>query len=148
VKESASSTAPKSKPRAPQPPQRIAREPAAPPPLATLDRRLRKRVARGNAPIEARIDLHGLTQSEAHRALLGFLRRAQADGARIVLVVTGKGGVGAHDDGSERGVLRRQVPHWLRLSEFRTLVVGFESAGAGHGGAGALYVRLRRLRRD
>jgi DNA-nicking Smr family endonuclease len=136
------------KPRAPSAPARLAHAPDAAPPLAPLDRRLRKRVARGNAPIEARIDLHGLTQSEAHRALLGFLRRAQADGARIALVVTGKGGAGAREGGGERGVLRRQVPHWLRLPEFRTFVVGFESAGAGHGGEGALYVRLRRLRTD
>ncbi len=62
-----------------------------PPPLAPLDRRLKQRVARGRDAIDARIDLHGMTQSEAHDALLHFVRRAQADGARIVLVVTGKG---------------------------------------------------------
>lgn len=117
------------------------------PPLAPLGRRLKQRVARGRAPIDARIDLHGMTQMQAHAALLSFLRRAQADGAKIVLVVTGKGR--SRDDRApviERGVLRRQVPLWLALPEFRSLVVGFEDAHAGHGGEGALYVRLRRSR--
>jgi DNA-nicking Smr family endonuclease len=127
------------------------RLPASPPPplvpLAPLERRLKQRVARGRAPIDARIDLHGFTQSEAYAALLRFLERAQADGRRIVLVVTGKGGGGRpHDRASERGVLRRQVPHWLELPEFRALVVGFDNAHVGHGGDGALYLRLRRRR--
>jgi DNA-nicking Smr family endonuclease len=114
-------------------------------PLAPLGRRLRQRVARGREPIDARIDLHGRTQREAHSALLVFLQRAQADGARMVLIVTGKGGAGRERDAdAERGVLRRQVPNWLALPEFRSLVLGFEPAHAGHGGEGALYVRLRR----
>jgi DNA-nicking Smr family endonuclease len=113
---------------------------ASPPPLAPLERRLKQRVAHGRAPIDARIDLHGLTQNEAYAALLRFLERAQADGRRIALVVTGKG------RGGERGVLRRQVPLWLELPAFRALVVGFDNAHAGHGGDGALYVRLRRRR--
>jgi DNA-nicking Smr family endonuclease len=120
-----------------------------PPPLAPLDRRLKKRVARGREPIEARLDLHGFTQTQAHAALLRFLRRAQADGAKIALVVTGKGtgkGVDRPDGTVERGVLKRQVPIWLSLPEFRPLVVGFEDAHLGHGGQGALYVRLRRAR--
>ena len=121
------------------------------PPLAPLDRRLKQRVARGREPIEARLDLHGMTQKQAHGALLRFLRRAQADGAKTVLVVTGKGSAsrsrsGEHDDDRERGVLRRQVPMWLALPEFRLLVVGFDDAHVGHGGEGALYVRLRRAR--
>jgi DNA-nicking Smr family endonuclease len=124
--------------------------PAAPSPaLAPLDRRFKQRVARGREPIEDRIDLHGMTQSQAHAALLRFLRRAQAAGARTVLVVTGKGSgkasdLGSRDAVSERGVLRRQVPLWLALPEFRLLVVGFDAAHVGHGGQGALYVRLRR----
>jgi DNA-nicking Smr family endonuclease len=121
--------------------------PAKAPPLAPFERRLRQRVARGRAPIDARIDLHGLTQVEAHAALLRFLRRAQADGARIALIVTGKGAGGAEHDGSvARGVLKRQVPLWLSLPEFRPLIVGFEDAHVSHGGQGALYVRLRRAR--
>jgi DNA-nicking Smr family endonuclease len=120
-------------------------------PLAPLDRRLKQRVARGRAPIEARLDLHGMTQMRAHGALLRFLRRAQSEGAKIVLVVTGKGSggrsrSGEYDEDRERGVLRRQVPMWLALPEFRLLVVGFDDAHVGHGGEGALYVRLRRAR--
>jgi DNA-nicking Smr family endonuclease len=125
----------------------------ATPPLAPLERRLKQRVASGRAPIDARIDLHGLTQNEAYAALLRFLEQAQADGRRIALVVTGKGGKGdkgggggPHDRAGERGVLRRQVPLWLALPAFRALVVGFDNAHAGHGGDGALYVRLRRRR--
>src|ERR1019366_4885255 len=90
--------------------------------------------------IDARLDLHGLTQSEAHAALLRFLRSAGARDARLVLVITGKG------RGGEPGVLRRQVPQWLGLPEFRSLVLGFEDAHVTHGGEGALYVRLRRAR--
>jgi DNA-nicking Smr family endonuclease len=114
-------------------------------PLGPIGRRLRQRVARGRDPIDDRIDLHGMTQSRAHAALLRFLQRAQADDARIVLVVTGKGTAKADShNGHERGVLKRQVPLWLALPEFRSLVVGFEDAHIGHGGQGALYVRLRR----
>jgi len=119
-----------------------------PPPLAPLGRRLKQRVARGREPIEARLDLHGFTQTQAHAALLRFLRQAQADGVKIALVVTGKGtGKGAdRPSGAEQGILKRQVPIWLSLPEFRPLVVGFEDAHLGHGGQGALYVRLRRAR--
>jgi len=117
------------------------------PPLASLGRRMRRRVARGREQIDARIDLHGQTQAQAHAALLRFLRGAQAEGARVVLVVTGKGtGRADRDAAAERGVLKRQVPLWLSLPEFRPFVLGFEDAHAGHGGQGALYVRLRRGR--
>ena len=115
------------------------------PALVPLDRRLKQRLARGAETIDARIDLHGRTQSEAHGALLRFLQRAQAGGARIVLVITGKGS-GANDFASARGVLKRQVPLWLALPEFRALVLGVEDAHVGHGGEGALYVRVRRRR--
>ena len=115
----------------------------APAPLAPLDRRLKSRLKRGTQAIEARIDLHGMTQSEAHAALIRFLRRAQRDGARFALVITGKGVRGTSDD-RERGVLRRQVPLWLRLPEFRPYVIGFEAAHVGHGGEGALYLRIRK----
>jgi DNA-nicking Smr family endonuclease len=117
------------------------------PPLVPLDRRLKQRVARGREPIDLRIDLHGMTQRQAHAALLRFFERAQTDGARIALIVTGKGaGPDRHDAATERGVLRRQVPIWLALPEFRAFIIGFEAAHAGHGGEGALYVRLRRAR--
>jgi len=114
------------------------------PPLAPIGRRERARLSRGKQEIDARIDLHGMTQSRAHRSLLGFLQRAHHDGLTFVLVITGKGKVGGAE--SERGVLRRQVPQWLALPEFRALVVGFEEAHIGHGGEGALYVRMRRAR--
>jgi DNA-nicking Smr family endonuclease len=113
------------------------------PPLEAFDRRQKQRLARGTQPIDARIDLHGKTQSEAHGGLLRFLRKAQRAGAKFVLVITGKGSrtrLGWDDS----GVLRRQVPHWLTLPEFRSYVVGFESAHISHGGDGALYVRIRK----
>jgi DNA-nicking Smr family endonuclease len=117
-------------------------KPAAPP-LAPLGRRERAKLSRGKREIEARLDLHGMTQTRAQRALFGFLQRAHHDGLTFVLVITGKGKIGAE---AERGVLRRQVPQWLGLPEFRSLVVGFEEAHIGHGGEGALYVRIRRAR--
>jgi len=113
------------------------------PPLAPIGRRERAQLSRGKKEIDARIDLHGMTQTRAHRALFGFLQRAHHEGFTFVLVITGKGKIGGE---SERGVLRRQVPQWLALPEFRTLVVGFEEAHIGHGGEGALYVRVRRAR--
>ncbi len=115
----------------------------APPPLAPIGRRERAQLSKGRKEIDARLDLHGMTQARAHRALLAFLHRASADGLTFVLVITGKGTSGAN---SERGVLRRHVPEWLSLPEFRSLVVGFEEAHIGHGGAGALYVRVRKNR--
>jgi len=114
------------------------------PPLVTLGRRERSKLSRGRSEIDARLDLHGMTQVRAHHALLGFLQRAHHDGLTFVLVITGKGAPGGLD--VERGVLRRQVPQWLSLPEFRSLVVGFEQAHIGHGGEGALYVRIRRAR--
>jgi DNA-nicking Smr family endonuclease len=117
-----------------------------PPPLAPLGRRMKQKLGRGTEPIDGRIDLHGMTQADAHAALTHFLRRAQRDGARVVLVITGKGARVGADPYAERGVLKRQVPHWLESAELRAFVVGFESAGIGHGGAGALYVRVRRGR--
>ncbi len=115
------------------------------PPLAGIEKRMVKEVARGSRAIDARIDLHGMRQAEAHGALNGFLHRAHANGAKLVLVITGKGG-GIDGFGEERGVLKRMVPHWLADPVLRRLVIGFENAGRGHGGEGALYVRLRRMR--
>jgi DNA-nicking Smr family endonuclease len=121
------------------PPRSTSAAARAAPSLEPFDRRLKQRLARGTESIDGRIDLHGKTQSEAHAALLAFLRNAQRNGITFALVITGKGW-------SERGVLRRQVPEWLRLPEFRGYVVGFEDAHTRHGGAGALYVRIRRKR--
>jgi DNA-nicking Smr family endonuclease len=119
----------------PGPAAKAAPPPPKPPPLAPLSRREKQRVARGRLEIDARLDLHGYTQDEAHAALLRFLHKAGAGGAKMVLVITGKS-----------GVLRRQVPQWLALPEFRSIIIGFESAHVAHGGEGALYVRVRRVR--
>ena len=128
----------------PAPPRVTAPSKPEPPPLAPIGRRERSQLSRGRKEIDARLDLHGMTQTRAHRVLLTFLQRAHHDGLTFVLVITGKGKVGGAE--SERGVLRRQVPQWLGLPEFRSLVVGFEEAHIGHGGGGALYVRVRRSR--
>jgi DNA-nicking Smr family endonuclease len=135
------------RPASPKPtalPRVIAASRPEPPPLAPIGRRERSKLSRGRKEIDARIDLHGMTQVRAHRVLRSFLQRAHSDGLTFVLVITGKGKVGGAE--SERGVLRRQVPQWLSLPEFRSLVVGFEEAHIGHGGEGALYVRVRRMR--
>jgi DNA-nicking Smr family endonuclease len=116
----------------------------SPLPPVPLTRRERSQLSRGRKDIDARIDLHGMTQTRAHRALLRFLQNASGEGLTFVLVITGKGRSTGPD--AERGVLRRQVPQWLALPEFRSLIVGFDEAHVGHGGEGALYVRLRRAR--
>jgi DNA-nicking Smr family endonuclease len=123
-------------PHAPQPKLQLK-------PLVPLERRMRQRVARGRAPIDGIIDLHGMRQDEAHRALLNFIHRKHHDGAAVVIVITGKG---SPDAGHERGVLRRMVPHWLADPNMRGCVLGYEEAAQHHGGGGALYVRIRRSR--
>lgn len=104
-----------------------------------LDRPTHDKLAKGRLPIEAKVDLHGLTQSEAHGLLLSFLHRAHASGLRYVLVVTGKGSTSKGD-----GILRRAVPEWLATPAFRAVVGSHDAAARHHGGSGALYVRLRR----
>jgi DNA-nicking Smr family endonuclease len=121
-------------------------QPARPaiPPLAPIEPKTVRALSRGRAKADSVLDLHGLTQAEAHSALTRFLQRSQSSGHRLVLVVTGKG---RPEDGSrpgDRGVLRRMVPHWLALPEARHIVLGWDEAGPRQGGAGALYVRLRR----
>jgi DNA-nicking Smr family endonuclease len=136
-------------PRGPEPapaPSAPSAAPAAVPPLAPLGRRLRQRIGRGTHTIDARLDLHGMTQAKAHAALARFLRSAQAQGAKLVLVITGKGVRAGGEAPADRGVLRREVPRWLAEPEFRDYVVGFEAAHGGHGGEGALYIRVRRAR--
>ena len=113
--------------------------PAGRPDRAALDRPTQAKIAKGRLGIDASIDLHGLTQAEAHDLLLSFLHRASASGKRHVLVVTGKG----FSAGGE-GILRRAVPGWFATAAFRALVSGFGEAARHHGGGGALYVRLRK----
>src|SRR5271154_3580112 len=112
--------------------------PPSHPSLAPLERRARQRLARGRLAVGAAIDLHGMRQHEAPAALHGFLSRAQRDGAKIALVVTGKGDSRPVEGFAAGGVLRRTVPHWLGAPEWRGIVLGFEEASRPHGGAGAL----------
>ena len=122
-------------------------------PIAEFDRKKAKKIRSGQIEIEARIDLHGLRQDEAHVMLQAFLVRAQRRGKRWVLVITGKGRIatGRDDDAPfdmtrnrDRGVLKRNVPRWLEEPELRGLVVSYTTAAAAHGGDGALYVHLRK----
>lgn len=131
---------PPAKPARPRPPMpSYTPANAVAPPAHGIDRATRARLAKGRIAIEGKVDLHDLTQSEAHALLLSFLHRAYADGRRHVLVVTGKGA----SLGSE-GVLRRALPGWLATPQFRALVSAHEPAASRHGGSGAFYVRLRR----
>ncbi|MGE3066937.1 MAG: Smr/MutS family protein [Hyphomicrobiaceae bacterium] len=122
--------------------------PVAAPPPVTIERRKARRIASGRIEIDARIDLHGQRQLEAHRRLVAFLLRAQSEGFKTVLVITGKGRTREEDDlgPRETGVLRQNVPRWLDEPELRPLVVGYSTAHARHGGEGALYVEIRRRR--
>ena len=143
---SAPTPAPQLASPAPVPPPLPPQKPALPP-LAPVERKTLTALRRGRKDVDSVIDLHGMRQEEAHFALLRFLHQAQASGYGLVLIITGKGGA-AVGSGlfEERGVLRRMVPHWLRLPDLRSLVIGFEEASPQHGGSGALYVRLRRRR--
>ena len=120
---------------APAPPSRP--QPRGTPAPTDIDRKTHGKIAKGRLSIDARIDLHGMTQAEAHGLLLSFLHRAHASGLRHVLVITGKGKGGD-------GVLRRTVPAWLSTAPFRGLVSAHAAAARQHGGEGALYIRLRR----
>lgn len=113
----------------------------APKPNPGLDRGTEKRLKAGEIPIERRIDLHGMTQADAHAALDRFVRQAARDGLRLLLVITGKGS-------ASEGVLRRAVPRWLTAGEHATTVLRTAPAQTRHGGEGALYVLLRRKRQE
>ena len=135
--------------RAPTAP-RPARPTQVAPPLADVDRRKVRQIASGKITIDAKIDLHGDRQRDARTRVRGFLIDAQARGCRTVLVVTGKGGSAAPDrlgalmGEAQRGVLRHNVPHWLSEPDLRAIVLGYTEAAPNHGGAGALYVQLRK----
>lgn len=123
-----------------RPPQTLPRP--RPPALPAIDRKTLRRLGSGQLDIDARLDLHGMTQDEAHRALRAFLAACRNRGDRFTLVITGKGGAASIDHG-ERGVLRRNVPRWLAEPDLAPLVVGIAQAAIRHGGSGALYVRVR-----
>jgi len=124
---------------------RSAPPPALPPrkpaPNPGLDRRTAERLRKGEIPIERRIDLHGMTQENAHAALDRFVRAAWSEGRRMLLVITGKGSIG-----SGGGVLRQGVPRWLGAGEHASRVLKITPAQPRHGGSGAYYVLLRRRR--
>ncbi len=117
--------------------------------IAGLDRRNAERLRRGKLPIDGRIDLHGMTQAEAHAALHRFVHASALSGRRCLLVITGKGlRENRSDDiyAPEPGILRRMVPQWLREPGISTHVLAVETAARQHGGGGAYYVLLRRQR--
>ncbi len=127
------------KPAPPLPaPQAVPAKRRAPPPApAGIEPNRQRRIARLGNDLDARLDLHGLGQDAARAALQAFVLRAQADGYRAVLVITGKGSLGD-------GILRRRAPEWLSEPGVRHAVAGISEAHRHHGGAGALYVALKR----
>jgi DNA-nicking Smr family endonuclease len=134
---SARSVAAPPAPRRPAPPE------LAPGTVAGIDRRTAERLKRGQLAVEATLDLHGQTQAEAHRAVEAFLARCQSAGKRCVLIITGRGH--RHEDG---GVLRRNLPLWLNEGTNRARILAIATAQPKHGGAGALYLLLKRQRPD
>ena len=136
-------------PRPTQPAPMPTPKPAHVPRAAPLDRQTSRQLDKGKLEVEARLDLHGLRQRDAHAQLRRFLKTAQAKGLKHVLVITGKG---ANQEAAKsfyeeeaRGVLRQAVPQWLSDPEFASIVVSFSQAPRRLGGEGALYVRLRKL---
>ena len=115
-----------------------------------LDGNTAEALKRGDRAPDYRIDLHGLTEARAHKALLSGLASAQKTGARLALVITGVGNPKRGEDAewmtSPHGALKQMVPRWLNESAFAALVTGSGPAHRRHGGAGALYVYLRRTR--
>jgi DNA-nicking Smr family endonuclease len=117
-----------------------------------IDGRTAERLRKGTIEPDARVDLHGLTEEAAHRALTVFLRAALSRGARLTLVITGKGRkpfapaepFDLELDRRTRGVLKAMVPRWLQEPELVRFVADVRSAHRRHGGAGALYVYLRK----
>ena len=112
-----------------------------PPVVRPVEQSIAKRIAKGRIAIDATIDLHGMTQVEAHQNLWRFVEYSHRSGRRTLLVITGKGSRG-------EGVLKRAVPSWLSGQEFRRFVSGCQEAHISHGGTGALYVRLKQNRED
>jgi DNA-nicking Smr family endonuclease len=115
-----------------------------------VDGNTAERLKRGQIAPGARLDLHGLTEDRAHAVLLTFLRRAQKDGVKLALVITGKGNPkdeeGAVWTMRRHGVLKEMVPRWLNEKSFAASIAGSAPAHRRHGGDGALYVYLRKIR--
>ncbi|CUH79670.1 Smr/MutS family protein [Tropicibacter naphthalenivorans] len=113
-----------------------------------MDSKAFTRMKRGKLVPEARIDLHGMTIDQAHPTLGRFIMTSHSRGLRLVLVITGKG---SREDPYDpmprrRGVLKTQVPQWLRMPPIAQVVLQVSEAHQKHGGAGAYYVYLRRTR--
>lgn len=121
-------------PRVPAP-RDLAPRDLAPGAVADLDRRNARRLKRGDYALDGKLDLHGMTEAVAHRAVSAFVSGAAARGKRCLLIVTGKG-----------DVLRRALPRWLNESALRALIVALAPAHRRHGGDGAVYVLLKRRR--
>lgn len=130
---------------------------AAPPgkfPGTDLDRRTEERLVSGRMPLDGRIDLHGMTQEQAQRALTFFIAESLERGRRTLLVITGKGRGGAlatetppEDWIAPRpGVLRQNMPRWLEAPDIRPHILKIVPAQPRHGGSGAYYIYLRRAR--
>lgn len=120
--------------------------------VAGVDRRTSEKLRRGQYPIEGRLDLHGMNQQQAHSVLISFVRQSHATGKRCLLVITGKGGRqresrdGPYVNPEPPGILKRKVPEWLKQADLSPLVLSTVGATPAHGGAGALYILLKRRR--
>lgn len=112
---------------------------------AGIDRNTADRFRKGEYPVDATLDLHGMTREKAHRALSVFLRSQHERGSRCLLVVTGKGQKPQGND-RQSGVLRDMLPQWLAEPGMRPAVLAFDVAKPKHGGSGAYYILLRRRR--
>lgn len=137
----------------PKPAPAITHAPPPPPPARParahppgVDHCTEDRFKSGAMAIDARLDLHGMTARAAHAALDRFLARALHGGARVLLIITGKGRRVDEWGREGDGLLKREVPRWIMAGPFAGHVLRIAPARAPHGGAGALYVLLRRKR--
>lgn len=136
--------APAPVPIPPAPPAGVAHYHRHPhPPNPGIDRATLSRLKRGAIPIERTLDLHGMTEAAAHAAVTRFVKTAWSEGVRLVLIITGKGGIGG-----EGGVLRKGLPRWLASGSAAAHVLRLETAQSRHGGDGAFYLLLRRRRSE
>jgi DNA-nicking Smr family endonuclease len=104
-----------------------------------LDNTLNRKLVQGDLPIDGKIDLHGLTLHQAHARFMAFFHQKQKAGARLLLIVTGKGPSG-------EGVIRKNLPLWCDDHTTSPHILKTTAAAAHHGGSGATYILLRRSR--
>ena len=111
-----------------------------------MDYKSYKKMKRGKSTPEATFDLHGMTVAQAHAALVHFLMTSYSRNMRLVLVITGKGKFQSDTGPIPRqvGILRHQVPQWLRMPPLRDKILQVSEAHRKHGGSGAYYVYLRK----